>query len=188
VGANLGVFSLYAAKMGFQVIAIEATEINIARFQESAAVNKLNNIKIHKAAITDSNGCLPMAVGWRKGNYGMNSLRFPSNKAEPEKYEMVTATTLVDIVPPDAKISLMKMDIEGAEVDALRGAKPLFQRRQIERIFIEVNVGRLAQFDRVPADVRALLEAYCFDVSRFPNIEHGARDFTTKLLPDCQVA
>ena len=46
VGANIGVFTLYAAAAGWPVIAVEASEANAMRLQESLTMNNFHNVTL----------------------------------------------------------------------------------------------------------------------------------------------
>lgn len=52
VGANIGVFSMYAAALGFpQVIAIEPIQANFDLLQQSVAANRFANVQLHRVRV-----------------------------------------------------------------------------------------------------------------------------------------
>ena len=50
VGANIGVFTLYAAAAGWPVIAVKASEVNAMRLQESLTMNNFHHVTLFKMA------------------------------------------------------------------------------------------------------------------------------------------
>jgi len=190
VGANVGVVSLYAAKLGFPVIAVEASELNMKRLQESIGMNNFHNVTALKVAASNAPGCLAMAVGWTKTNnevnFGMNSFAVKANDGTP--VEHVLASRLDALVPPTVHVAFFKLDVEGWECFALEGAKQLFVRKQVDILFMEVNMNMLTKAGCSPAGLKARLSKLCFDVSSFPSAKPGeSNDYYGRQKANCQI-
>jgi FkbM family methyltransferase len=117
IGANVGYYSLLASRYidttGF-VVAFEPLPRNIEYLSRHASLNKLNNLQI-----------IPMAVSDRSGKDNFSYTDDPSAcHITPEGDTEVMVTTLDKLVkekkiPPP---NIIKVDIEGSEIDFLKGA------------------------------------------------------------------
>jgi FkbM family methyltransferase len=144
VGANLGLFTLLAASRvgpGGSVIAFEPSPRERERLEANVRLNALENVRVVSAAAADvaGRGCLHVA---REPNSGHNTLGEFIYDVREETAQEVELLRL-----DDAKIQhvdVMKFDIEGAEVKALRGAIALIERCR-PRVLIEVNEHALAR-------------------------------------------
>jgi FkbM family methyltransferase len=190
VGTNIGVVSLYAAKLGFSVTSVEASELNMKRLQESLGMNNFHGVTALKIAVSDKPACMPMAIGWHKSgnniNLGSNSFAV---KAGDHDVEYVLAAPLQTLVAPDVKVAFFKLDVEGCwECFALDGAVELFARKQVQHIFTEVNHDMLLKAGCSPDGLKSRLDKLCIDVSGFPDAKAGTNpDFFGKSKPMCEV-
>lgn len=139
VGANIGVFSLMAARLWCpegQIISVEASPRVHACLARNVAANGLTNVTALHVAATAAPGTIQFFEA-PESNFGMGSLapRFDA------KATVVTGETLDSIVTRQAasKIDLIKMDVEGFEVDALSGATGIFAQNPSIVIVFEFN-------------------------------------------------
>lgn len=141
VGANIGITAMRAsAAVGPEgmVHAFEPDRKNRARFQQHITDNQIRNIRIY-----------PLAVGDRSSAGFVH--RIPANSG------MTTVTTSpsedgdeVRIVGLDEwfsaeplfRLDVFKIDVEGAELEVLRGAQNLIQRFH-PKLFVEVDDSNL---------------------------------------------
>ena len=127
-----------ALKEGFKVLALEARQQAAAhvahRFNASVAASFLD---IRNLAVADTPGVMTLHdVAGRLGDTSSLAssavLRVGSSKAVN-----VTVTTLDDLVG-DAPCAVIKMDIQGYEIEALRGAASILARERAPLLLIEV--------------------------------------------------
>ena len=115
VGANVGYYTLLLSRgVGPQgrVIAFEPNPINVAHLKEHLRLNKIGNVEIVEAAVSDREG-----TAFFSGEGSMGKL---SQTGAPIK------TVKLDTYPrPD----FIKMDIEGEETAALRGSARILAER-----------------------------------------------------------
>jgi FkbM family methyltransferase len=111
IGANVGFYSLLAARKACQVVSVEPLAANAVLLRKHLALNHVDNVEV-----------LEMAV-WREST----TLRFTSHGSLShidETGQLVVRTiTLDDMLARFGPPALIKMDVEGAEYDALRGAE-----------------------------------------------------------------
>ncbi len=129
LGANLGSFSIPLAVRGAHVHAFELLYANLDHMAKSVARNRLSNMSLVLAALWDSPGAVGFAGYSAWGTvYG-------------DTCTYVATLTLDDYVRSRqlARVDVMKIDIEGSEKQALRGAAQLLERDHPD-IVIECNV------------------------------------------------
>jgi FkbM family methyltransferase len=151
VGANCGLFSLIAAaRCGpfGRVIAIEPDSELCAYIRKSLLANWLHDrVRVLDVAASDVEGVVEMiSLGERRGDTRIapaasDAPMFARSCLMAIGSAVFSANTrrLDDIVPVDMPIKLLKVDAEGHEVEVLRGARRLFEKRSIENMMIEVS-------------------------------------------------
>lgn len=127
VGANIGFFTMLSANRvgpGGHVLAIEANPANVRLLEASRRANGFAQVTVLQAAASDRLGLLSLHAGQSNGITG---------ELDGDLVEIVNTLTVpcveVDrVAPADRTVSLIKMDIEGAEGLALRGALKTIDR------------------------------------------------------------
>ncbi len=128
VGANFGwyslLFSLCAASSG-RVVAIEPEPGNLRLLHKNIVVNNAANVFVIASGVgaDDRFAELSLSTDW---NPGMHSLRDDINSHGKVKIEIRTLDRILKNFP--GEIDLLKMDIEGFEIDALMGASETLAR------------------------------------------------------------
>jgi len=153
VGCNVGYFSLYAARVvgaEGRVTAFDPNPANCELLTASAALNSMDNIEVVHAAVTDR----PGRVGYEDidGNgriVDLDRVRGGAGRVEVE------AVTLDRALAEHARIDLVKIDTEGAELLVLRGAEAVLARHAPDLV-VEFSPTALGQVSG--ADARALPE------------------------------
>jgi len=141
IGANFGFFTLLGAAITRgkgQVFAFEPDPLNIERLRDNVRINDFPHVVIVPAAVYEKVGTARLRLG-RGGNLGVSSLvRGGVDHVEEVEVETITIDSFLtsrDI----SSVGLLKMDIEGAEVGALRGASESLKRQAIRYLVIEVH-------------------------------------------------
>lgn len=143
VGANVGLYSLYAAKLnsGFKVIAVEPAEQNYRELKRNIELNTLNNqITPVPCALSSENGESRLSsVDQRVGSSGA---QLDSSKVIGERIEVRTIDSLVAEScqsPSAAKSVAVKIDTDGNEFDVLLGTAVALKERAIHSILVETH-------------------------------------------------
>lgn len=129
IGANIGYFSLIASRrIGKEgtVYAFEPTPNTISRLKKNISLNNLCNIEVIEKAVSNKAGIVIFKTPSASiRNSGRSSMRDIEEHYITLNVETVTIDSMLNSFK---KISLIKMDIEGAEGLALEGMEGLINR------------------------------------------------------------
>ena len=144
IGANIGWFTILFAKSSRDVIAIEPRPNNFYYLKKNIEANQLSNVELINSAVADNEGRGIVFVLPSAGNSGGTHFRSnpsPSftNELLQKGYEINDVPIrLIDEIVSSRKVALIKIDIEGAEPHALKGALNTL-RLSKPKILCEVN-------------------------------------------------
>lgn len=151
IGANIGYFSMLAARMGANVIAFEPQPACAQAFRRNADLNRLN-ITLHEMALSSEPGQMNLYLEGDR-NTGAASFRFRNGEVIS-----VPVNRLDDVLT--IKPHLIKIDIEGAEVLALRGAKQTLSGADRPKVICEVSEFSLRQLGSSKDELFDLMSSY----------------------------
>lgn len=123
IGANVGYFSLLAAELAGpqgQVYAFEPLPRNIEFLRKHIKINQIENIEVVEAAVSNRGG---------EAHFDLGASSAMGHLAEDGglQVQMVALDEMLsagELRPPD----YMKVDVEGAEYEALKGARKLLEK------------------------------------------------------------
>ena len=162
VGANYGYFSLLwaAASAENRVIALEASPRNHAALQHNVSLNGLEEqIEVLALAAGAEAGTLQFAVGSRDQT-GWGGF---TNTADRTSVD-VEVVRLDDVVGDHDTVSVLKIDVEGADTWVLYGAQRLLAQRRVRNIFFEQNTVRMEALGISQNAARDFLESVGYRV------------------------
>ncbi len=133
VGAHIGTFAVRAATIVGQegsVVAIEPEPDNLIFLRKNVQANKLHNVVIVPKAIWSSKDKLKFFIAERTGRHGLIN----DKDQDPNKFIEVEVDTLDNILKDVgiSKIDFIKMDIEGAEIEAYQGMKETLKNNNVK--------------------------------------------------------
>jgi FkbM family methyltransferase len=148
-GANMGYVSLPASqKVGKngRVFALEPSSRDFSRLLENVSANNLGNIiHPHRLAVSDENGSANMAIADEERSC-LNTLgaEISFKGVQKIRTEEVDASTIDAFAQKEKinRIDVLKLDVEGGEVKALKGAKGVVGKYR-PAIILGVNGGAL---------------------------------------------
>ena len=125
VGANAGSYTVLAAGVvGARVDAFEPGSASANSLDRNILINKLQNrVRVHRMAVGAISGTALFIEG--AGTMG---------RLSPDGERKVPVTTLDDVLTDP---TIIKMDIEGGELNALKGAKKTLQSPSLRLIITE---------------------------------------------------
>jgi len=125
VGANFGYYSMLAARNGAKVIAFEPDFALAEELQLHVKLNGLEGrIELHRLAVFSRTGEVFLDPAGENTAHG--SAHVCSSEIPETRSVRVRCTTLDDFVAEHLAPGLMKIDVEGAESDVLKGAEQAF--------------------------------------------------------------
>lgn len=127
IGANIGYFSMLAARLvgaGGSVVAFEPNPDNARMLEFSRRKNGFDNIRLYQTAASDEDGILVLHSTYSNGTTSQ-----PSDDLEA----LLDARTVPCLKPDNVllqggRVDFIKIDVEGAEYRALKGAEALLRR------------------------------------------------------------
>lgn len=165
IGANVGYMSLVASQFvgdQGQVHCFEPLP-NLARIlRQTMSANGLTNVHVVEAAVSATSGTSTMAA-MRDSAYShlIAGARDVDASHGGWSEVQIRTVTLDDYVArrPGNMPRLIKMDIEGSEVEAFDGGGALFSDRNGPDVICEVGATHLARFNHTPSDLFERFEA-----------------------------
>lgn len=164
IGANIGVFSTYAATRapGVQVYSYEPFPENVKFLRQNVTASGLTNVRIHQQAVSAETGVRHLQVD--SNDWIMHSLFGEPNEAEPG--------LTVDCISFDEVLNsngieycdLLKVDCEGSEYEILQRCAPETLRR-VRRIVGEYHEG--PHIEGTGEELCRFLESNSFRIERF---------------------
>jgi FkbM family methyltransferase len=127
VGANIGFYTmLSASRIGpdGRVLAIEPNPANVRLLEASRRANGFEHVTVLQAAASDQLGLLALHAAHSNGMTG----ELQGELADIAASVTVPCVEVDRVAPADRTVSLIKMDVEGAEGLALRGALKTIDR------------------------------------------------------------
>jgi FkbM family methyltransferase len=126
VGANVGTYSVWAAERGAEVIALEPAADTFGLLQENIALNGYA-VRAVQAAAGSSCGVAAFTSGQDAGN-----------RLDPAGSAQTTLLT-VDSLIGERVVDGMKVDVEGFELEVLRGCRRALAEHRIRLMQLEWN-------------------------------------------------
>jgi FkbM family methyltransferase len=121
---------------------------------------KMSNVRLYNCALSDSTG--PVTFQHVVSNPGYSGLRKRRYDREDELIQEITVNTelLDNIVERDFPIRFIKIDVEGAELQVLRGAAETIKASKPVIVF-EHGLGAADFYGTTPEDIFDLLVNIC---------------------------
>ena len=160
VGANIGYYSLLAARIvGHKgsVVAIECSPAAYAELLHNLALNQIGNVRPVAGAVADADTTLTFYEP-KQGVHSVTTIVRWSKDMDP--VFQAAAKPLPGLLTDEelSRARVIKIDIEGGEYSALSGLAPVLdQARDDVELVVEVNESMLATQGRTVAETTALL-------------------------------
>ena len=148
VGAHIGRYTIIASKRvgeSGKVIAIEAHPGNFEMLNRNVKLNKLTNVTALNYAVYSKESKLKLYVPGEESGFTIYNT-ITTNRAKPdEKFIEVNANTLDNLLLQQqsgishADINWIKIDVEGAEFEVLKGATDILSNSKDIALLIEVH-------------------------------------------------
>jgi len=137
-GANVGYFTLLAAKLvgsSGRVFSFEPNPATLELMRRNIEINSYDNIKVYEAGLSDRDNTGVLFLD-NEGNSGAASQRQNYGVKVP-----INLVTLDSILEENSvgQVRLVKIDVEGSEIQVLRGAERLLSSLNAPNVLCEVS-------------------------------------------------
>ncbi|MGB8214535.1 MAG: FkbM family methyltransferase [Anaerolineales bacterium] len=172
IGANIGYYSLIFSRLvgpkGW-VHSFEPSEREFLLLAENVNLNSFNNVYLNQLAISEFSGIIEMSISEKPAYGAYNTIGVPTHgsvEKEIFRKETIRTTTLDDYssVYNVQKPSIIKIDVEGGELNVLKGGRNLFSREDSPILVLEICEATLKGFGIVPNQVLNLLKEYSYNL------------------------
>ncbi len=179
VGAHTGAHSLPAAvRVGpsGKVVAFEPNPRTIERLRRNIALSRASNIIVEPVACSDAETTLTL-FGGPESDTGLSSLSEHNAELEVPGTTALPFSVVgrpIDHVVSELglqRVDVMKIDVEGAELMVLQGARATLKRFH-PMIVIEERPALLISFGATSDDLHSLLKELGYDDRRMVNSEN----------------
>lgn len=167
IGANIGVFALYAATRAKNVVvhAFEPFPRNAEHFERNLAYSKLQNVRFHNLAVADKTEqrVLHIDAEWIK-----HSLTDKTSQNSTDKGIIVNCISLDEAMASIEQCDVLKLDCEGSEYEILYSSSPqtLSKLHKIVGEFHEID-----NKEKNGKSLRTFLESNNFRIDVFGKLE-----------------
>lgn len=176
VGAHLGKYSIPAAKnAGVMVIALEPDPYNFNLLKKNVALNKRENIICLNKGAFSSAGVIPFYT--TEAGEGMHSIYRQPESRQEASIEVDTLDHIVESLQLNKPIKLVKIDVEGAEYEVLKGAEKILQQFGPDLI-IEIWRDDISRFEQI----KEYLQRFGYESAQYLDKENILFVCTTKNL------
>lgn len=183
VGANLGFFSVLLGRLAGptgSIYAFEPVAGNAAMIERNASLNRLGNIRVLRIALSRADGRGELLLARHPGGAVLRGAGIPPDPAGRVAVETCAIDTLVDsrkIEPPD----VVKIDVEGAEMDVLQGMVKVL-RAQAPIVILELDDETETACEKKVSLCRSFLGDLDYRMARLPNAYPDGRWFVRHLV------
>lgn len=145
-GANNGYTSVFFAKaVGSQglVYAFEPHPLNIEAIYKNVELNNVSNVKVISSAVGSKHGTLSFS-------------RHPNASISREKGAINVDVVLLDDFIMEVKPTFIKIDVEGFELEVLRGAKEILKYRP--KLDLEIHCANFQDREKTLLEIFELID------------------------------
>ena len=132
VGANIGYFTILFSKLARTVYAFEPVPAAFERLSRNIALNNLTNVRAFQSAVSKEKTRLRIFESKISDGHDSIVRRF-----EHDRSILVDAVTLDETVDPSVRNVVIKVDVEGSEMDVLLGALGLMRSGKVSAVVLE---------------------------------------------------
>lgn len=159
IGANIGYYSLVAANIAktCAVHSFEPVTENFLALENNIKLNELTNVVVNNVGISDVETSAKFFISSDE-NIGMSGMKPAENFSGISEIKQVTTLDNYVAVNNLPKVDLIKIDIEGNEMNALKGMANVLKKYK-PVLFIEIINEHLIKFDTSADEVYSFLRS-----------------------------
>jgi len=138
VGAHIGLYSCLAAKRGKHAVAVEPLGSNLSLLYRNLVTNGFLDVEVYPVGLASKPGLRRLFGG------GTGASFVAGWAATPERWSRTVPVTTLDIILGDRFTGIqliIKVDVEGFELEVLRGAQQTLGMAPKPRWLVEICLG-----------------------------------------------
>lgn len=161
IGGNIGYFSLMASRLvgpNGKVYVFEPDPTNFMYLRKNIEINDISNINLVKKCVSNKEGIIKLHH--HPIYHSCHSIFKSSSKRSTKEIDVESIVLDKMFKNECSKISFIKMDIEGAELNALKGMANLLKKNKVKYLLTEYNSRILRSIGKNANDFIAELANY----------------------------
>lgn len=168
IGANIGYFTLLMARLCDTVYAFEPETRNFEFLEKNIKLNNLDNVIPTQSAVAASSGSkLLFRCDTDNGMHRLYESKFCNDPAP-----LAVRTVGLDDEFRGYRVEFIKMDIEGAEMGALKGMRYLLANCK-PIILMEFHPPSIREYGADPEEEYHFLKTLGYDIRLMPDSQHS---------------
>jgi len=187
IGANIGYYTLILAKLVGDtglVYAFEPEPTNFNLLKKNVEINGYHNVILENKAVANLNGKISFYLD--SENLGGHSVFMKKDSKSVEIPSIRLDDYLKDV---EKKIKFIKMDIEGGELEAIKGMSSILKENNDLKIMAEFNSPLLKDFKIVPEEYLQTFMRFGFKIFHLDGKEKKIipieiKDFLRRFPPE----
>ena len=164
VGANVGFFTVIGARLvgGVgSVVAFEPIAANAALVRRNADLNGFGTIDVIEKAVSDRSGTGELVIAAYSGGSALSTTTPPPDATSVVAVELITLDEFVDAGHPAP--TLVKIDVEGTEIEVLRGMVNVL-RRDRPVVIVEIDDSSQQGYDSKLVPSMEFIRSFGYDI------------------------
>lgn len=165
IGANIGFFTVIAAQRvgaSGSVFVFEPEPANFGFLKKTCELNRFTHVTLDQRAVSDTRGKSALYITPENtGAYSLVDNRKTGSSIPIETETLDTILTSHNI----SSVDIIKMDIEGAELNALQGMETIIKASPNVIMFTEFFPQAIRRFGKDPLNFLMLLKKFGFSLS-----------------------
>lgn len=153
IGANIGLYSIYAAKKGINVYSFEPSVMNIREICENVALNEALNVVVIPLPLSDQMEISQLSIGDNLEGASQSSFKYNVSQTGEIATKIFSYGILSFSVDKLVELNILarpdyiKLDVDGIEDRILFGA--INTLKSVKSIIVEVNENWEEQFNKI---------------------------------------
>lgn len=177
IGANIGYYALMEKRLigpAGTLIAVEPSPSNVDLLRRNLALNGYGDIEVHQAAVSDRSGTKRFFLSEMSNLNTFHDTGSGAHFLSGKTVDVVTCT--VPEIMAGRKPDLIRMDVEGHEVEVFAGLLPAIERGEMAPMVIfETHLSRYGKEHDMEAPLRRFFALGYRVLLAGSSWEHGTR-------------
>ncbi len=151
IGANIGLMSIFASNcVGStgKIISFEANPDTVPILKNNIQLNHISNITIVDKAVGNENGRIRIYNNWAVNRGGATLIK-PQQETDSFEIDLIKIDSVKEY--SELPVAMMKVDVEGFEMDVLKGMEAILKKADPPKLIIECSADRNNNYESVVA-------------------------------------